>query len=197
MWSARQSGLRAHDPRPRPHRGALGAGPVETPESATVLILTAQKYPDTLELLDRRKVLHDDDRRRDGSVRGPDRGSVDQDRGVAPVGGRELDFFAADRRATPLTGRAPLSRGPRSRTDASAPPPPGRRRRRSGRRPARLSPPIQCCGSTVRPVLRACRDTVRAGPRQSNGRRRCRKIARLPMAGAVRQGSPRNYAQLI
>ena len=87
------------------------------PESATVLILTAQKYPDTLELLYRREVLHDDDRRRDGSVRGldrtgPDRGSVDQDRGVAPVGGREPDFFAAHRRATPLTGRAPFSARP-------------------------------------------------------------------------------------
>ena len=38
-------------PRPRPHGRALGAGPVEPPESAAALILMAQKYPDTFDRL--------------------------------------------------------------------------------------------------------------------------------------------------
>ena len=51
------------------------------------------------ELLDRREILHGDDHPLDGAVRGPDRGGVDQDRRVAPVGGREPDFLAAHRLA--------------------------------------------------------------------------------------------------
>ena len=51
--------------------------------------------PQPLELFQRREILHGDDHRLDGAVRGMDRGRADQRGDTAPVGDRELDLLGA------------------------------------------------------------------------------------------------------
>ena len=75
---------------------SVGSGATESvPVSMGPASSRSLMSPRPLDLFQRRRVLHGDDHRLDGVVRGMDRGRVDERGDTSPVGDRELDLLGA------------------------------------------------------------------------------------------------------